>query len=503
MVQNPLIISGKEILRAPFQATTSFYPGYTWQVANASQLDIASAIGAVRRSAPVSLSQRLACLQHSARSFVFSQEILAHTVQATGMPISLVSTLFNEIPGILEGVADVQGQRFFYQEQASAFPYEKIGADYQKILVPAEGFCYAVTPGIDPRAAAILAANLGYLGIPFIIRASIRDAAAPLVIKALITGGFDPNFCQLIYTDREDPQASQKHFKLLDASAIVWTFGPDELVDRQLRYEITGHLPLLDLSGYPDQAGDLPSLYKFLSGKNRRELEERLRVEQRRSDHFSGKLVLRHNAGNCAAVACGSFNQNMHSDLSAALGFAVSCTATRAIMLVDAQDWIIQAADYLSALVVGDPLDPATQVGYIDPRCLDYLAELVQKNRLRLRAYGGKRRSLIQADPLLVASQEEITDFLGQEIPAYVIAVRECAHVAEAIDTLNRMDISGVERLAVSFYDLPPDQRNLAATRIRAHTVLFDRPTTTLLPFLHEGNDYALALSRPRLLVNL
>jgi acyl-CoA reductase-like NAD-dependent aldehyde dehydrogenase len=185
------------------------------------------------------------------------------------------------------------------------------------------------------------------------------------------------------------------------------------------------------------------------------------------------------------------------------LGYATSCTATRSIMLVDAQDWISRAAQYLAELVVDDPLDPATQVGYIDPGCLDYLSDLVTKNRLRINTYGGTRLSPVQSTPLLVASQEEVPDFFGQEIPAYVLAIRECSDLSEAVDEVNRYAGVDIDRLAVSLFHLPSDQRLATANRIKAHIVLVDLPTTTLLPFIHEGNDYALTLTRSRLLINV
>jgi acyl-CoA reductase-like NAD-dependent aldehyde dehydrogenase len=190
----------------------------------------------------------------------------------------------------------------------------------------------------------------------------------------------------------------------------------------------------------------------------------------------------------------------MQGLLSASISCASVCTATKSVMFIAEEDWIAQAADFLASLVVGDPLEPDTQVGYTDPSCLDYLEDLRQKNRLHSQVYGGERRSPIQADPLLVASQEAVPDFFGQEIPAYVLAVRRCESISAAVDQINAY--AGEQpRLAVSFLNCPKDQLAGALFKVRAHTVLVDRPTTTLLPAFHEGNDYALLLAQPRFLV--
>jgi acyl-CoA reductase-like NAD-dependent aldehyde dehydrogenase len=149
--------------------------------------------------------------------------------------------------------------------------------------------------------------------------------------------------------------------------------------------------------------------------------------------------------------------------------------------------------------VVGDPLDPLTQVGYVDARCLDWLAELRKKNSLRATFYGGERLSPQQATPLLVASQEELPDFFAQEIPAYVLAVSEVENLPEAIRRINHY--TGDEpRLAVSLFNFPKEALSRAMLDARAHTVLVNTPTSTLLPAFHEGNDYALLLRQARMI---
>lgn len=500
-MRNPLIIAGKEIERNPFQCVSPFYPDYTYQVANAGPLDVASAIGAARQADRRSLADRAGWLRRAAAAFTYDRSDLEHTVRLTGVPVSQVARLAAEIPHILRQVPACLAGRFTSLGAEKPHQAEIVAQGRYRVLVPVEGFCYAITPGNDPRAAALVAANLGYLGLPFVLRASIRDGLAPLVIRALIAGGFDPRFCNLIYSDRSDPLAGELHLRLVDASQVIWTFGPAAAVDQNLRYEQTGQRAYLDLAGLDVDSNQLPALAETLAGLGAQEMQKRLRLEAEQRDHFAGKLVLRHASATCAAVVQGALDEPVRQLLSASLGFPSACTAARAIMVVQGERWVEEAAGFLAGLVPGDPLDPATQVGYVDPRCIDYLEAVVRQNRLRVTTYGGERLSPIQAAPLLVVCREETPDFLTQEIPAGLLALREFNRLAEAVAELDRHAPEGENRLAVSFYNVPKDQLARVIFAVRAHTLLVDRPTTTLIPYFHEGNDYASLLAEDRLLV--
>jgi len=458
-MHDTLLIGGKEYRPNPFAGRSSFYPDYTFQLSHPGPLEVSQAIGAVRKADIPALPERAGLLREAAAKFNYSNADVEHCVRMTGMPLRLVAGLFDQVPAIFHEVPERMGARFHSIGKQDPRLAETIGQGLYRVLAPPDGFCYAITPGNDPRAAAIVAANLAYLGFPFILRASIRDTAAPLIIRALIAAGFDPRFSNLIYLDRNGPQAAESHARLASASSAIWTFGPSAAIEPTLRYQQIGQ----------------------------------------RQDLFEGKTVLRHASGNCAAVTCGQLSEGGRQQLYASIGYPIVCTATKSMMVVDNASWEQQAAEYLHSLVIGDPLDPDTQVGYVEPRYLDYLASLREKNSLRGSFYGGERRSKFQAAPLLVASSEELPDFFAQEIPAYVLAIRPCRDLAEAIAQINHY--TGAEpRLAVAFLNFPRQQLSREILSARAHALLVNRSTTTLLPTFHEGNDYALQLSQSRFL---
>lgn len=506
MLTLPLIIAGNEISRNPVEAGARFYPDYRYQVCSAGPLEAAAAMGSARRAAQAGAkpgaARRAKILRKAAELFRWNQVVLEHTVRQTGMPISQVQLLLETIPDWFRAIPELYEKRFpglpgagETLEGALATGEGLVEHSFQP-----EGFCYAITPGNDPRAAALAAGNLAFLGLPFILRASQKDAVAPLVLKALLEAGLEPLAGSLVYFDaRLQPGL---HFRLLDACRVVWTFGPETFVDQALRYEQLGRRAVVDV---PEELSPADLAHQVAQG--------RYELEENRRDAFAGKLVLRHSAGNCAAILRGPLDEAMKASLAAAAGFPTGCTATRSAWLVESEDAFEELADYFAGLKVGDPLDCSTQVGLIDPQVLDHLEGLVKAGAAGLRLSGGERLSRHQARPLLVSDRTAGRDraategplqpaqtLLEGEMPAYVLSVRCCSSLETAAEALNRA--AGKElRLAVSLQRFKREEWLPYAARLLAWTVLIDRPTTEVVPVYHEGNDYALLLRSRRLLV--
>lgn len=505
MLTLPLIIAGNEILRDPVEAGTRFYPDYRYRVCQAGVLETAAAIGSARRavqSGPMDGAGRAQALRKAADLFHWDQAVLEHTVRQTGMPIAQVQALLESIPVWFRAIPELYEKRFSGLAGLGEGLEEAlgIGEGLLEFAFRLEGFCYAISPGNDPRAAALAAGNLAFLGLPFILRASQKDAVAPLVLRALLKAGFDPRACSLLYFDaRQHPEL---HFRLLDACRVVWTFGPEDFVNQALRYERAGRRAVIELPKELTADG----LARLVGQGN-------FGIEERRRDAFEGKLVLRHASGNCAVVLRDPLDPATKASLAAATGFPTGCTATRSAWLIGTESPFEELADYFSGLQVGDPLDGRTQVGKIDPKVLDHLESLVMAGGAALRLSGGKRLSQDQARPLLVSTravgeEEQALESLPRpalallegEIPAYVLAVHRCSTLESAVEALNRA--AGAEtRLAVSLQRFRREEWLPYVARLRAWTVLIDRPTTEVVPVYHEGNDYALLLKSRRLLV--
>lgn len=457
---NPLIINGTESGKRFSPAASPFYPDFALNVAEAGEIELSAAVGAARqgcqaRRAP--FEERADLLDRAANLFGYTQTDLETAVRLSGLPITTTARLFSDIPAWLRSVPRTLQNRFHLVDGELSLPFD---SSHRLLFLPPPGFCYAVTPGNDLRASALAAANLVALGIPFILKSAARDPAAPLVIRALLQAGLDPAFASLVHFSTAAPHSLAKHHYLVSAASLLWTFGPDERVDAAMRFSSSGE------------------------------------------DLFAGKIVLRHNSGNAAILLRWQeppARADALSLIQESLTFPAGCMDARSILLLDAGEEAVESlAASLEALKVGDPLDPATQVGFVEPVVLDHLAHLLERLRLRLRAYGGERLSPYQARPLLVSSQEDLPDFFSYETPAPVLAARHCASVEEAITFLNA-HTPREPRIAVSLSSLTRHEIKQAVSTLKAHLVREGVPTSRVVPSFHEGKDYALRLLQPHL----
>jgi acyl-CoA reductase-like NAD-dependent aldehyde dehydrogenase len=494
----PLVINGHTLRRDFFETPSHFYEGFACHTSSANPLDISAAIGFARIARKPAFSESVEILNRAAAAFSYKAENLEQAVRMTGMPVTEVTKFFDHIPDLLRQPSSSLAQRFDLAKGDITLHLELLEPDHYQVIQPSAGFCYAVTPGSDPRAAALVSANLVALGIPFILRASPRDAAAPLILQALLNAGVDPRFCSLLYLDPNHAQFPEKHYKLVDASALVWTFGPAGVIDSTLRFEQGRKQVSLGLSGLPIDTSSKISLLSSLELIDEQELFVRLNEESTQIDHFAGKPIIRHEAGNCAAISWGELTGKMHEIVFESLAYPIVCTALKTIIYIEAPTFPAQLANLLKELVVGDPLEPDTQVGFVNPHHLDRLQKLLESNRGRLEVFGGRRLSPNQAEPLLVSTSHHLPDFISREIPAYVLAARPARDLQDAVNHIN-LDIES-PRLAVALFNSPARQRLPAVRTLNAHTILVDIATSSVYAALHEGNDYTLKLSQRKLL---
>lgn|GEM_PF-2094814 len=118
-----------------------------------------------------------------------------------------------------------------------------------------------------------------------------------------------------------------------------------------------------------------------------------------------------------------------------------------------------------------------------------------------IETQGGTRLSAHQARPCLIDSREYIPEFFGQEISAYVLATTACGMLDEGIAWVNR-GVGTYPRLAVSLVNIDGEQIEAVVEKVRSHAVFVNAPTTAMLPFYHEGNDYMLRLASEKLLLH-
>jgi hypothetical protein len=151
--------------------------------------------------------------------------------------------------------------------------------------------------------------------------------------------------------------------------------------------------------------------------------------------------------------------------------------------VIDGGILIEQAAEYLHSLILGDPLDPsarlATSMRNISTTCMPYV-----KNSLNGTFFGGEK-DFPQSRLNLCWSTRETCQISSPRRSPHMSQHPALPDLQEAISLINHY--TGEEpRLAVSFLNYPRQSLSEKIFSIRAHALLIDKPTTTLLP-AHSG----------------
>ncbi len=451
-----------------FEVASPFYPDYVTSVQDTGIFEIKSAISKSRNSAAVcnrlSFEQKKDILKNAAKALKFSAEDFEYVVKMTGMPLKSVGKYVSEIPHTLAGVPDSIENRI-------GVKYGKIarhpiaGSDMFKFLEPIDGFVYAVTPGNDPRVVSLVVSWLVTLGIPGVLKVSKNDMLiSKKVVRAVLDSGYPPGGLNLLCWDTSKPGARKLNFDLVDASTAVWAFGDSVTVDNILRFEEVG-------GGH-------------------------------KIDHFSDKIVLRHGSGRAAAICDESINRGNAAGIitESALNWPIGCNSLKAVF--DANDKHEELLGILHErfrkMVVGDPMDKKTDVGYANPKTLEYVFNKISQLKMigLVDQRCGELLSDVQSTPILLNTKDKYSNFLSKEYPVYILAVKECASFNEAVDEVNE-SAGNSKRISVSVFS--EEEEKVLRTFLKAHHIKRFRPTTELdALFCHEGNDYLHKLTIPQ-----
>lgn len=465
------IIGGKERGNGEFSVNSPFYDDFGFMISGASDLAVRGAISrATNAKIELSLDERIAILQKAAAKPVYDLHV-EDVVKITGIPIRNVSAYAKDIPVMLS--------------QLPLQIKDSLNHNPNRVRETKPGFAYCVLPGNDLRVTAYLSSILVTLGIPAILKASKEDMpTASETVKAIIESGYPGDALNLVCWDTSNPATKANHFAITDAASIMWVFGSDATVDDTLRYErkIT-YTPKTKMDTKTD-------------GKS---LEDYLNPVEMKIDHFGGKTVLRHGSGRAAGILLGDVSEGNKSKLisKSAFDYPIGCNAMKSLVVVgeDYVDTLKVLAEKLKSMKVGDPLDYSTEVGYTSPKVLDYLTDRIKHLTMMGQAClktDLDRISPKQMAPILVATDDTLSELLVSEAPAYMLTAIPAKTLDEAINIVNT-SISGNKiphkRIAVSVLTnngvTTADIKN-----INAHHVRINRKTTDVDLLHHEGHDY-------------
>lgn len=491
-----------------FTVKSQFYDNFEVSIADASNLDISIALSKVRQSweecQKLSFEERVEVLKKAADSLKFTEEELDALVKMIGIPRKYTLEQVKQIPEIMTTFWKTISKRY-------GFIYGRIGLDFMEnesfhkieFRIPKKGFIYAITPGNDPRTTVIVSTISVLLGIPVIIKPSKTDNIIPLkTAKAIIDAGYPKNGLIVLFFDSENPKSRESNFKICDEASVIWPFGNEDTIDNLIRLEKRGIFNMdkfMKDKAISDIQKEFP---KFMAEMQKAGNSLNAYMLTQTIDHFASKLVLRHASGRCAGILDSDFDVERAAKLimESSMRYPISCTAMKSVFVVES------AFDRLAGILgqefaaldahTSDPLNPETDVGYIDVKTISFLEKRIDElKRLQLISvlHGGKRLNQTQLTPLLVSTNDVNSELLINEIPGYILCLIKVPSFKDAVSHVNRI-AQEAPKLAVSYFTNNPEHMRL---HVNAHHVKINYLTTDIDGVVHEGNDYIMQLTRP------
>ena len=448
-------IGGKEIGLSGkhFKIESEFYD-YSIEAADSGMMDISVALSKAGKADSLkrlSFDERMQILREAEKKLSFSEDEIKYNVMMTGMPIKYVREYIESIPKILSDISLLVEKKYEHINHKKTKRFFD-GINKFEHRVPIRGPIYAVAPSNDARVSALISAISISLGIPAIIKTSKSDLPISLKIaKTLISCGLPNEALAILTFDTAKKDAQKKNFKLVEGSSIIWVFGDDETVDNTLRFDKKRYF---DLESFYSQIKINPEsdFNNFLDAIKKDQKPFLDNITSISKDYFSQKTVLRHASGRCSGVLNSDFNLKRASEIivDSSLNYPIGCNSMKSLHVVQsAYDEIISdLKERFAERKVGDPLNKDTDVGYISKQTLDYVDKRARElSFLKLLHIDSdyKRMSDVQSTPLLCSTKDVHSEFLSKEYSAY-------------------------ER------------------------------TTEIDAIIHEGNDYIMQLTRPRVL---
>lgn len=480
MLQPTHIIGGRHYAAQWFDARSPFYKDVSAKIPDARLADAEGAVSFARNSQAAlrnySIEERTRMIHEAARHLSPREELVQYAVQMMGMPSTQMRNFSAQVPDLFKWMPEQFRLRYPLLE-GNRYIAEIPNADQLEIREPMEGYAYSVVPGNDPRATAFVLSVLVPLGIPAVLKVSKYELPIALeIVDALTAAGYPKNAINVLCWDTSDRQRSAAlNAAVARYASFIMPFGSDTTVNETLRVGPNG--------------------------------EDNFAPFQK-DGTYGEKRVLSHPSGRCAAILDEQVTDDAIRKLvSGAFDYPISCKSTKALYVVgDAEKIWEQICSDAEKLVVGDPMDRKTNVGYIEGSTLDHVFGRLDLGKMHgsVARVRGKRVSSFSQTPAVVRTDDPLSEGLCYETPAYILTVKAAESLDEAIALANEAAGYGNglrpenKRLTVSvFSSRPDDEIRKVARDIHASHRKINEPTLGLKDFaLHQGNDYVRLLTR-------
>lgn len=498
-------IGGKEISLSgkTFEAKSEFYD-FSYELADSNFMDISVALSKVKNGREelkkTTFEERIDILNKVSKKLRYSKEDIKSSVMMSGMPIKSVSDYIEAIPSFFNIIPNMISNTYEHLDHNKSRRFFK-GINKFEHRIPINGSIYAISPSNDPRVGSVIAIIAGTLGIPVILKTSKADVPITMrMINTLVDSGYPPGAFNVITFDTKGASAKAINFKLVEGSDIIWVFGDDKTVDETLRFERKDYF---DINSYTSKTNIDPRknanhFVEHISKNSNLFSEHTVSIAK---DYFAGKTVIRHASGRSAGILDSDVDVKKSADIifNSSMKYPIGCNSMKSLFAVGEsyEEVLDELKKRIDKSKIGDPLSQNTDIGYASKETLDYVEKrLKELNLMRLlrEETNFKRLSDIQATPLLCSTNDLYSEFLSKEISAYILCLKKTNDFNQALSELDNA-VGENEKLAVSV--LTKKNHN-QIHKIRAHHIKLNDVTTDLDAIIHEGNDYVIQLTKPR-----
>ncbi len=504
------LIDGRPInlSKAYFTVQSQFYNDFKVSVADSGQLDVSIALSKTKNSwedcQRLSFNERAEIIEKAASGLKFTEQEIDAIVKMSGMPKKYILIQMRQIIEIMTTFKEAVSKRYGLIDEKIGTNFLENKASHKiEFRIPRKGFIYSITPGNDSRVTAVVLTILTLLGIPGIVKPSKNDSIIPVkVAKAIIDAGYPENGLTILFLNSENPKSKEYNFKICDNAMAIWPFGDEDTVDNLLRIERHNVFDLERFLSDKKLDNIQTNFPEFLTEleKSKNSIDNYMLIQT--IDHFASKLILKHASGRCTGILDDDFDLKLAARMTidSSMRYPIGCNSMKSLFVVESVfdkfvDILKQEFGKLDEQT-SDPLNPATEVGYIDKEIVSFIEKRIGELKLLQQVsvlHGGKKISPVQLTPLLVSTNDQNSELLINEISGYILCLTKVKSFRDGISQINKLSQNS-PKLAVSYFT-----NNSANMRmhVNAHHVKINYLTTDLDGIIHEGNDYIMQLTRP------
>ena len=459
----------KKSFSGSFRYKSAYYD-YSFELPNSSIVDLklmlSHAAHARKKVMLLSFEERAAILKRAAEAYVVTDEELDHVVKMTGMPRMYVKQRADFGKIILQLLPQMIGSRYGHKFGTITKEILRNGNGIYRLTGyeshrSVDGVIAAFVPPNDPAEVPFLLGHMVMYGGAAIIKPSASEPYFAVKIAELLTNaGYPAGALNVIHWDTRDSTRTHVSQELIRCSTHRIIMGGKQTADM---------------------------LLKVVN-------DEGLCIEE----HYSTGKNCIFSSGNSKAIVCpgSDVEETARMLVEGAYEWTRDCVTTKSVFVVGEEmkvNLIHAIQRRLKDKKVGDPLDPATEIGYNEDheKIIQTIKGLVEFKYATLH-FG----EFTGITPFLIETNSIHSPLLQQEF-SYTLTIVPVQTVEEAVEKINEASATLDDKMSMAvsvfsphktmeeMHHAAPEQMNKLLT-LRCHLLMYNKPSIMLNVFLRH-----------------